>query len=175
MVRVTDLQRLIIISPENHKARIFLFWVSSHWGLFPTCSRKLLRSPHCLVLFLCNPPTTEQGFRKKKKKTSLFWVMTCRATSGTLLGDLWFLSSQVCCIWPSSQVSSPLLVLHGAADKVTDPTVSKFLYDTACSQDKTMKIYDGGYHSILEGEPDERISTVISDIVSWLDSHCALV
>ncbi|CAA6665339.1 unnamed protein product [Spirodela intermedia] len=73
------------------------------------------------------------------------------------------------------KVSSPLLVLHGAADKVTDPLVSKFLYDTACSQDKTMKIYEDGYHSILEGEPDDRISTVISDIISWLDSHCALV
>ncbi|KAG1368120.1 putative caffeoylshikimate esterase [Cocos nucifera] len=72
------------------------------------------------------------------------------------------------------KVSSPLLILHGAADKVTDPNVSKFLYDKASTKDKTLKLYEGGYHSILEGEPDDRIESVINDIISWLDSHCAL-
>ncbi|KAK9105752.1 hypothetical protein Scep_022596 [Stephania cephalantha] len=70
------------------------------------------------------------------------------------------------------KVSSPLLVLHGAADKVTDPTVSKFLYEKASSKDKTLKLYPEGYHCILEGEPDERISVVFDDIVSWLDFRC---
>lgn len=72
------------------------------------------------------------------------------------------------------KVSSPLLILHGAADKVTDPNVSKFLYDKACSKDKSLKLYEDGYHSILEGEPDDRISSVIDDIISWLDSHSSL-
>nr|WGU11335.1 caffeoyl shikimate esterase 2 [Crinum x powellii] len=70
------------------------------------------------------------------------------------------------------KVSSPLLILHGAADKVTDPKVSKYLYDKASTEDKTLKLYEGSYHSILEGEPDDRIASVINDIVSWLDSHC---
>lgn len=70
------------------------------------------------------------------------------------------------------QVSAPLLILHGAEDKVTDPLVSQFLYEKACSKDKTLKIYEGGYHGILEGEPDERISSVHDDIISWLDSRC---
>ncbi|KAG0538983.1 hypothetical protein BDA96_03G283300 [Sorghum bicolor] len=70
------------------------------------------------------------------------------------------------------KISSPLLILHGAADMVTDPQVSKFLYEKASAKDKTLKLYEGSYHSILEGEPDERISTAISDIISWLDSHC---
>ncbi|KAK1298053.1 hypothetical protein QJS10_CPB14g00347 [Acorus calamus] len=69
------------------------------------------------------------------------------------------------------KVSSPLLILHGAADKVTDPHVSKFLYDKACSTDKTLKLYEDGYHSILEGEPDGRIMSVIDDIIIWLDDH----
>ncbi|KAF8407809.1 hypothetical protein HHK36_006945 [Tetracentron sinense] len=72
------------------------------------------------------------------------------------------------------KVSSPLLVLHGAADKLTDPLVSKFLYEKASSKDKTLKLYEEGYHGILEGEPDDRIFTVINDIVSWLDSRCSL-
>ncbi|XP_019054262.1 PREDICTED: caffeoylshikimate esterase-like isoform X2 [Nelumbo nucifera] len=72
------------------------------------------------------------------------------------------------------KVSSPLLVLHGAADKVTDPLVSKFLYEKASSKDKTLKLYEEGFHSILEGEPDDRILKVLDDIISWLDSRCAL-
>lgn len=70
------------------------------------------------------------------------------------------------------QVSSPLLILHGAEDKVTDPSVSQFLYEKASSTDKTLKLYEEGYHCILEGEPDDRIFTVISDIISWLDARC---
>lgn len=73
------------------------------------------------------------------------------------------------------QVSSPLLILHGAADKVTDPKVSKYLYDKASTEDKTLKLYEASYHSILEGEPDDRIAAVIGDIISWLDSHSSSV
>ena len=69
------------------------------------------------------------------------------------------------------QVRSPLLILHGAADKVTDPNVSKILYNMANTNDKTLKLYEEGFHCILEGEPDGRISSVINDIISWLDSH----
>lgn len=69
------------------------------------------------------------------------------------------------------KVSAPLLILHGAADKVTDPNVSQYLYDKASTNDKTLKLYDEGYHSILEGEPDDRIAAVIADIISWLDSR----
>lgn len=72
------------------------------------------------------------------------------------------------------QVSAPLLVLHGAEDKVTDPSISKFLYDRASSRDKTIKLYEEGYHCILEGEPDDRIFTVLDDIISWMDSRSAL-
>ncbi|KAH9306763.1 hypothetical protein KI387_011167, partial [Taxus chinensis] len=56
------------------------------------------------------------------------------------------------------KVSSPLLILHGDPDQVTDPSVSKSLYEKSNSNDKTLKLYDGGYHCILEGEPDERIN-----------------
>ncbi|KAK4399955.1 Caffeoylshikimate esterase [Sesamum angolense] len=71
-------------------------------------------------------------------------------------------------------VASPMLILHGAADKVTDPRVSQFLYDKASSTDKTLKLYEGGFHCILEGEPDDRILAVLSDIISWLDSRTSL-
>lgn len=72
------------------------------------------------------------------------------------------------------KVSAPLLILHGAADRVTDPMVSQFLYEKASSKDKTLKLYEGSYHCILEGETDERIFTVLNDITAWLDSRCSV-
>ncbi|KAK3012526.1 hypothetical protein RJ639_009099, partial [Escallonia herrerae] len=55
------------------------------------------------------------------------------------------------------KVSLPLLILHGKADRVTDPSVSKALYEKANSSDKKLNLYDDAYHSLLEGEPDEMI------------------
>ncbi|XP_057809590.1 caffeoylshikimate esterase-like [Salvia miltiorrhiza] len=70
------------------------------------------------------------------------------------------------------KVSLPLLILHGKEDKVTDPSVSKALYEKANSRDKKLNLYDGAYHALLEGEPDEMILGVFGDIISWLDQHC---
>ncbi|KAK8292877.1 hypothetical protein V6Z11_D06G149200 [Gossypium hirsutum] len=69
-------------------------------------------------------------------------------------------------------VSIPFLVVHGSADVVTDPEVSRTLYKEASSQDKTLKIYEGMWHSLLFGEPDENIEIVRTDILSWLDDRC---
>ncbi|CAK9150698.1 unnamed protein product [Ilex paraguariensis] len=68
-------------------------------------------------------------------------------------------------------VSLPLLILHGKADIVTDPSVSKALYEKASNSDKKLNLYDNAYHSLLDGEPDEMILTVFGDIISWLDEH----
>ncbi|CAK9327416.1 unnamed protein product [Citrullus colocynthis] len=69
-------------------------------------------------------------------------------------------------------VSLPFIVLHGNADVVTDPNVSKTLYEEAKSEDKTIKIYEGMMHSMLYGETDENVEIVRNDIVSWLNGRC---
>ena len=71
------------------------------------------------------------------------------------------------------QVSLPLLVLHGAADQVTEPSISKSLHEKAKSEDKTLKLYDDAWHCLLQGEPDDVVKKVMMDIVSWLDDHAA--
>uniref|UniRef100_A0A2P2QMF2 Uncharacterized protein MANES_17G041700 n=1 Tax=Rhizophora mucronata TaxID=61149 RepID=A0A2P2QMF2_RHIMU len=70
-------------------------------------------------------------------------------------------------------VSLPFIVLHGSADVVTDPNVSRALYEEAKSEDKTIKIYDGMLHSLLYGETDENVDIVRQDIFSWLSDRCA--
>ncbi|KAG2714984.1 hypothetical protein I3843_03G057900 [Carya illinoinensis] len=69
------------------------------------------------------------------------------------------------------EVSLPLLILHGEADIVTDPSVSKALHEIASSSDKKLNLYKDAHHSLLEGEPDEIIIQVFNDIISWLDEH----
>ncbi|KAK9267707.1 hypothetical protein L1049_010139 [Liquidambar formosana] len=69
-------------------------------------------------------------------------------------------------------VSLPFIVLHGSADVVTDPNVSRALYEEAKSEDKCIKIYDGMMHSLLFGETDENVEMVRGDILSWLNDRC---
>lgn len=69
------------------------------------------------------------------------------------------------------EVRLPFIVLHGSADAVTDPDVSRALYEEAQSEDKTIKIYYGMMHSLLFGEPDENIDIVRRDILSWLNDR----
>ncbi|XP_057962651.1 caffeoylshikimate esterase [Malania oleifera] len=69
-------------------------------------------------------------------------------------------------------VEIPFIVLHGSADTVTDPEVSRALYEEARSRDKSMKIYDGMMHSLLFGETDENVEIVRRDILTWLENRC---
>lgn len=71
-----------------------------------------------------------------------------------------------------SDVKIPFVVLHGSADLVTDPNVSRELYEVAKSEDKSIKVYEGMMHSLLFGETDENVEIVRNDIVSWLNDRC---
>ncbi|XP_042475233.1 caffeoylshikimate esterase-like isoform X1 [Macadamia integrifolia] len=70
-----------------------------------------------------------------------------------------------------NQVTIPFFLLHGEADTVTDPEVSRALYEHAASKDKTMKLYAGMWHGLTSGEPDHNIEIVFADIISWLDKR----
>ncbi|KAJ0983949.1 hypothetical protein J5N97_002305 [Dioscorea zingiberensis] len=69
------------------------------------------------------------------------------------------------------KVSLPFLIVHGEEDKVTDPSVSKLLHESASSKDKTLKLYPGMWHALTSGEPPENIELVFSNIVAWLDER----
>ncbi|MCU0571213.1 MAG: lysophospholipase [Oculatellaceae cyanobacterium Prado106] len=68
----------------------------------------------------------------------------------------------------AGELDLPLLVLHGTGDRLTNPEGSRRFYAKAGSQDKTLNLYDGFYHELLN-EP-ERMQ-VLSDIESWLREH----
>jgi acylglycerol lipase len=65
-------------------------------------------------------------------------------------------------------ITLPLLILHGTADKVTRPSGSQLFFDTAGSADKTLKLYEGHVHDLLNDLDRER---VMADITAWLDGR----
>ncbi|KAK9099058.1 hypothetical protein Syun_026103 [Stephania yunnanensis] len=63
-------------------------------------------------------------------------------------------------------VTVPFLVLHGTADRVTDPLASQDLYNFASSKFKDIKLYEGFLHDLLfEPEREE----VGRDIINWME------
>mmetsp|Transcript_2935 Transcript_2935/g.5973 ORF Transcript_2935/g.5973 Transcript_2935/m.5973 type:complete len:141 (+) Transcript_2935:879-1301(+) len=63
---------------------------------------------------------------------------------------------------------APFLVQHGLADVVTDPNLSKALYEESPSKDKSIKLYEGMWHSINIGESDENLQIVHQDAIDWI-------
>jgi alpha-beta hydrolase superfamily lysophospholipase len=66
------------------------------------------------------------------------------------------------------QIKLPVLILHGTADKATRPSGSQLFYDTAGSTDKTLKLYEGYFHDLLNDRGKE---TVMADIQAWIDKR----
>jgi alpha-beta hydrolase superfamily lysophospholipase len=66
------------------------------------------------------------------------------------------------------KLALPLLVLHGGDDRLTNPAGSRLVDELAASTDKTLRIYDGLRHEILN-EPEG--PEIIGEIVAWLDAH----
>lgn len=63
-------------------------------------------------------------------------------------------------------IEHPLLILHGTADAITDVEGARQLYQRAGSFDKTLKLYDGLYHNLLD-EPEK--DQVMADLVDWFN------
>jgi alpha-beta hydrolase superfamily lysophospholipase len=62
----------------------------------------------------------------------------------------------------------PVLILHGTRDKVTKPHGSQLFYDTARSTDKTLRLYDGHFHDLLNDLGKEQ---VMGEVTQWIDAH----
>ncbi|OAY82918.1 Caffeoylshikimate esterase [Ananas comosus] len=70
-------------------------------------------------------------------------------------------------------VTAPFLALHGTEDGVTAPEGSTMLYDRAASADKTLIVYDGFYHSLVQGESPDNSRRVLADMRAWIDDRVA--
>jgi acylglycerol lipase len=66
------------------------------------------------------------------------------------------------------QITLPVFILHGTLDKVTKPGGSQEFYDHAGSTDKTLKLYDGYAHDLLN---DLGKDAVLADIARWIEAR----
>jgi alpha-beta hydrolase superfamily lysophospholipase len=67
-----------------------------------------------------------------------------------------------------SRLRLPLLALHGGEDRIIAPKASELVHQAASSPDKTLKIFPGLWHEILN-EPER--AQVMEMILDWLRRH----
>lgn len=63
------------------------------------------------------------------------------------------------------RVALPVLILHGDADKAADVEGSREFFDAASASDKTLKLYEGHYHDLLNDLDRDRVT---NDIGNWI-------
>jgi alpha-beta hydrolase superfamily lysophospholipase len=66
------------------------------------------------------------------------------------------------------KIKLPILIMHGFADRLSDPRGSQLLFERVGSKDKTLKLYDNCYHEICN-EPEH--DQVLADMEAWLKKH----
>jgi alpha-beta hydrolase superfamily lysophospholipase len=62
----------------------------------------------------------------------------------------------------------PLLILHGAEDKIVPPSGSAEFFQKAGALDKQRRVYAGAYHNLFL---EANRAQVFGDIVTWMESH----
>lgn len=70
----------------------------------------------------------------------------------------------------AGEMKLPVLIQHGAQDKLIPLEPNRAVYAALGSADKTVTIYEGLYHEIYN-EPEH--PAVIADLIAWLDAHPA--
>ena len=66
------------------------------------------------------------------------------------------------------QITLPVLIFHGTVDKNTNPSGSQHFYDSVGSADKTLKLYERGFHDLLN---DLDKGVVMQDIQNWIGAR----
>jgi len=67
-------------------------------------------------------------------------------------------------------ITLPVLIMHGTQDKATMPAGSKLFYEKASSRDKTLKLYEGHFHDLLNDVGKEK---VMADVIAWIEKRLA--
>jgi alpha-beta hydrolase superfamily lysophospholipase len=66
------------------------------------------------------------------------------------------------------RITLPVFIMHGTADRATMPVGSQFFHERAGSADKTLELYEGHFHDLLNDIGKEE---VMAEIVAWIGSR----
>ncbi|CAI5514938.1 unnamed protein product [Closterium sp. Naga37s-1] len=130
-----------------------LAYVIPTWQIVPSADivTSAIRCPEKLKKIAANPYTYRA---RPRMRTALTMLHASQDAEASL-----------------DSVSLPFLLLHGDADIVTELDGSQALYDRARSEDKMLKVYEGAWHLLTEGEPEETAEGVLRDMIGWLDER----
>lgn len=67
-----------------------------------------------------------------------------------------------------NEITAPLYIFHGTADRLTPIEGARMLHDRAASGDKTFKTYQDGYHELFN---DTIRGQVIEEFIQWTASR----
>jgi len=147
------------VSDDIRPPEIIVKILTALSGIFPTWS--VTPSPDLVDLCFKNSASN-----KLFKSNPLRIVMYPRIKSAIeFLRATDFIESKM------EQITAPILILHGEADRVTNPKTSQELHERSTSKDKTLKIYPGSWHNLFEGEYEPEQKQVWSDLLTWLKTR----
>lgn len=91
--------------------------------------------------------------------------LVLKETCQKLLGEV-FINGAT---WLTDAISAyayPCLILHGDDDRIVTAQASRYMHDNISSSDKTLTLYNGFFHEILN---DPGWEDVLEDIRQWMD------
>ncbi|MEN2281064.1 lysophospholipase [Algoriphagus sp. SE2] len=65
----------------------------------------------------------------------------------------------------ATDFKSPLLLIHGSDDGLTNPKGSEILFKKSKSTDKTLQVFPGGYHELINDLDREKVFDLVVDWV----------
>jgi len=65
----------------------------------------------------------------------------------------------------ASKLTLPCLIMQGSGDGIVDPSATEDFFKRVASADKTLKVYDGFYHEVLNEPGKEEL---LREISTWL-------
>ncbi|KAJ3686614.1 hypothetical protein LUZ61_015778 [Rhynchospora tenuis] len=134
------------------KLRLFLFGLAETWQAMPSNKvRNLFRDPKRVSIICANPRLYTGTMRAGTVRE---FVRICEYLQGSF-----------------TTIRVPFLTVHGTADGITAPEGSKMLYEKAQSKDKSLILYEGFYHSLIQGESEENRERVLGDMRQWIDER----
>jgi len=68
------------------------------------------------------------------------------------------------------ELTLPLLLMHGYADRLADPETSRAFHRVVGSDDKILVLWDGLFHELFNEPPEDR-EQPLERLTEWLDEH----
>jgi alpha-beta hydrolase superfamily lysophospholipase len=146
---------VILSSPAIKEAEATSYFLIAISGLI----NRLLPKSKVLKLDVAGISRIPEEIEKYKSDPLVYQENIPARTGFELYQMMQFIQNQ------AEDFQLPFLLIHGDADRLTNPKGSELLAQKAKSPDKTFRIFPGGYHELINDSDREEVMKVIVDWV----------